>query len=149
MASQRKVDEGFMMRSAIHGLKLWGLGHFKMQFDILLDYFNKHLVVLLLNKVYLVHFLEETILKPDMELFLTSEGVNCSFRPVHSRLFMVQKEDIQDIAKAKVLVIDHDMKVSERPGMGKLQGMDIQVGTAWSLGFWIPMELQLKVLLKG
>ena len=57
-----------------------------------------------------------------MELFLTSEGVNCSFRPVHSRLFMVQKEDIQDITKAKVLVIDHDMKVSERPDIGKRQG---------------------------
>ena len=138
-----------MMRSATHVLKLWGLGHFKMQFDILLDYFNKHLVVLLLNKVYLVHFLEETILKPDMELFLTTEGVNCSFLPVRSRLFTVQKEDIQDIAKDKLLVNEYDMKVLERPGMGILQGMDIQVGTAWSLGFWIPMELQLKVLLKG
>ena len=61
VASQRKVDEGFMMRSATHVLKLWGLGHFKMQFDILLDYYNKHLVVLSPNKVYLVLFLEETI----------------------------------------------------------------------------------------
>jgi hypothetical protein len=83
-----------------------------MRFGILLDYCNKHLDVQFLSKVYLVLFLGETILEPDMELFLTPEEVNCFLhRQELCMVLVVQKGNVRDTLMAGLQVVQDGMMV--------------------------------------